>query len=168
MTMQQQGLASSSADVSGLLRGATTVSGLIVTLQIGSQLCGLPVRAVRDVLDTQVITRVPLAADEIAGNLNLRGRIVTAIDLRVRLGLTQATSGAGMSVVTEHGSELYALLVDRVLEVVSIAGRVLTPLPPTLPVGWSRFGSGVYQLPEGLLIMLDVDRLLTLTPRAAR
>ncbi len=145
-----------------------TTMGLIVSLQVGGQLCGLPVQAVRDVLGPQTITRVPLASPEIAGNLNLRGRIVTTIDLRKRLNLAiSGDTGPAMSVVTEHGPELYALLVDRVLEVVSVAERRLAPLPPTLAAGWSRFGTGVYQLPEGLLIMLDVGRLLALAPRAA-
>lgn len=142
--------------------------GLIVSLQVGGQLCGLAVEAVRDVLGPQTITRVPLAAPEIAGNLNLRGRIVTTIDLRMRLGLKIPVGGGpAMSVVTEHGPELYALLVDRVLEVVSVASLPLAPLPPTLAPGWSRFGTGVYQFPEGLLIMLDVARVLALMPRAA-
>lgn len=147
---------------------ATAATSLIVSLQVGGQLCGLPVQAVRDVLGPQTITRVPLASPEIAGNLNLRGRIVTTIDLRQRLGLPIPDgTGAAMSVVTEHGPELYALLVDRVLEVVSVAERKLAPLPPMLASGWSRFGTGVYQLPEGLLIMLDVGRLLALPSRAA-
>jgi purine-binding chemotaxis protein CheW len=146
----------------------TTATGLIVSLQVGGQLCGLPVQAVRDVLGPQTITRVPLASPEIAGNLNLRGRIVTTIDLRKRLNLEIPNdTGPAMSVVTEHGPELYALLVDRVLEVVSVAEKRVAPLPPTLAAGWSRFGTGVYQLPEGLLIMLDVGRLLALAPRAA-
>ena len=145
----------------------STATGLIVSLQVGGQLCGLPVHAVRDVLGPQTITRVPLAAPEIAGNLNLRGRIVTTIDLRKRLGLAAPDATPAMSVVTEHGPELYALLVDRVLEVVSVADRSLAPLPPTLAAGWARFGTGVYQLPEGLLIMLDVDRLLALSTRPA-
>lgn len=149
-------------DPSGAARPALD---LIVSLRVGGQLCGLPVHAVRDVLGPQMITRVPLAAPEIAGNLNLRGRIVTTIDLRRRLGLVPDGAPA-MSVVTEHGPELYALLVDRVLEVVNVAACALAPLPPTLAAGWSRFGTGVYQLQEGLLIMLDVDRLLALTPRA--
>jgi purine-binding chemotaxis protein CheW len=154
------------ADVS-IVGSATTVLNLIVGLQVGSQLCGLPVEAVRDVLGPQSITRVPLASDDIAGNLNLRGRIVTTIDLRVRLGLAAKAKVPAMSVVTEHGLELYALLVDRVLEVISVAERALTPLPPTLGSGWSRYGNGVYQLDEGLLIMLDINRLLTFSARVS-
>ena len=141
---------------------------LIVSMMVGGQLCGLPVGAVRDVLGQQTITRVPLAAAEIAGNLNLRGRIVTTIDLRKRLGL-EPPEGAGrsMSVVTEQGQELYALLVDRVLEVVSVQRDSISPLPSTLAAGWSRFGTGVHQSDDGLMIMLDVERVLALMPRAA-
>jgi len=92
-----------------------------VTLMLGDQLCGVPVLAVRDVLAGQSIARIPLAPPEVAGNLNLRGRIVTAIDLRQRLHLSpRAPNAKPMSVVTEQGSELYALLVDQVSEVVSL------------------------------------------------
>ena len=145
------------------MSGANT---LVVSLMVGGQLCGLPVQAVRDVLSPQAITRVPLAAPEIAGNLNLRGRIVTAIDLRVRLGLV-APEGRAMSVVTEYGPELYALLVDRVLEVVPTPDGGAAPLPPNLPPTWRQFGTGVYRLEAGLLIMLDVPALLSLAPRMA-
>ena len=150
----------------------TDDSNLFVSMLVGGQLCGLRVGAVRDVLGPQTITRVPLAAPEIAGNLNLRGRIVTTIDLRKRLGVLAPNAAEGgparsMSVVTEHGQELYALLVDRVLEVVPVRLEAIAPLPPTLAAGWSRFGTGVTQLDEGLMILLDVDRVLALMPRAA-
>lgn len=147
--------------------GAIESDTLVVSMLVAGQLCGLPVHAVRDVLGPQTITRVPLAAPEIAGNLNLRGRIVTTLDLRKRLGLTVANAGPSMSIVTEHGPELYALLVDRVLEVIDLRGRSMAPLPPTIAPAWSRFGTGVYQMPAGLMIMLDVDRMLALSPRAA-
>ena len=165
--MRMKELASSSPGPSMSPNEGVAIN-LIVSLQVGGQLCGLPVQAVRDVLGPQTITRVPLASPEIAGNLNLRGRIVTTIDLRIRLGLHVHDRGAlAMSVVTEHGPELYALLVDRVLEVVDVAAHRLAPLPSTFASGWARFGTGVYQLPGGLLVMLDVERLLAIAPRAA-
>ena len=75
----------------------TTAAGedtqVLVTLTVADQLCGVPVLAVRDILGEQVITRIPLAPPEIAGSLNLRGRIVTAIDLRRRLKLSPAPAG---------------------------------------------------------------------------
>ena len=75
-----------------------------VTLTVADQLCGVPVLGVRDILAEQAITRIPLAPPEIAGSLNLRGRIVTAIDLRRRLRLPPAPAGQPrMSVVAEQG-----------------------------------------------------------------
>ncbi|MGI4955345.1 MAG: chemotaxis protein CheW [Janthinobacterium lividum] len=141
---------------------------LVVSLHVGGQLCGLPVGAVRDVLGPQRITRVPLASAEIAGNLNLRGRIVTTIDLRKRLGLQVLEPDAPcMSLVTEHGQELYALLVDRVLEVVSVPTAGLAALPPNLTSSWSRFGTGVHRFSDGLMIMLDITKVLAFMPKAA-
>lgn len=139
---------------------------LYVSLTVGGQLCGVPVERVRDVLGPQTITRVPLAPPEIAGNLNLRGRIVTTIDVRKRLGVPPG-EGGGMSVVTGQGNELYALLVDRVLEVTPIACSTLAPLPPTLAGGWRHFARSVHQGPAGLMVILDMDRLLAVMKRAA-
>lgn len=147
---------------------ATGTERVFVTLQLGGQLCGVPVDVVRDVLGVQTITRIPLAAPEIAGSLNLRGRIVTAIDLRRRLRLPAAEDGsARMSIVTEQGAELYALLVDQVSEVMSLPVRLLEQAPPTLADNWAEFSAGVYRLTGQLLVVLDVDRLLALAPREA-
>lgn len=142
---------------------------LVVSFLVGGQLCGLPASVVRDVLGPQPIAPVPLAPPEIAGNLNIRGRIVTAIDLRVRLGFgerTQAGLAAAVAVVTDHGSEAYALLVDRVLEVIAIKGGAVADLPPNLAAVWSIFGRGVCRTDDGWLILLDVASLLPLTPAA--
>jgi purine-binding chemotaxis protein CheW len=134
-----------------------------VTLTLADQLCGVPVLAVRDVLADQTIARIPLAPREVAGSLNLRGRIVTAIDLRERLRLPPRQAGApSMSIVTEQGTELYALLVDQVSEVVSLPAAGLERNPPTLPALWAEHSRGIYRLEERLLVILDVERLLQL------
>ena len=133
----------------------------LVTLTVAGQLCGVPVMAVRDVLGEQAITPVPLAPPEIAGNLNLRGRIVTAIDLRRRLGLPGAVGGRRpVSVVAEQGSEYYALLVDEVGEVLTLDASLHERTPPTLPPGLAAFAEGVFRLPGRLLMVLSVPRLL--------
>ncbi len=120
---------------------------VFVTLTVADQLCGVPVLGVRDVLGEQAITRIPLAPPEIAGSLNLRGRIVTAIDLRRRLGLPEAAADAArMSVVAEHGGELYALLVDQVSEVLSLPASTFERNPPTLPAAWAAYSLGIYRL----------------------
>jgi purine-binding chemotaxis protein CheW len=134
-----------------------------VTLTVADQLCGVPVLGVRDILGEQVITRIPLAPPEVAGSLNLRGRIVTAIDLRQRLGLPAAPQGTRrMSVVAEQGGELYALLVDQVSEVMRVTASAFERNPPTLPATWARFSTGIYRLEDRLLVVLDVAKLLAL------
>ncbi len=132
-----------------------------VTLTVAGQLCGIPVLGVRDILAEQPITRIPLAPPDIAGSLNLRGRIVTAIDLRRRLHLPPPEAGQKrMSVVAEQGGELYALLVDQVSEVMSLDPGLLERNPPTLEREWAAFSNGIYRLDGRLLVILDVARLL--------
>jgi purine-binding chemotaxis protein CheW len=136
---------------------------VFVTLTVADQLCGIPVLSVRDILGVQSITRIPLAPPEIAGSLNLRGRIVTAIDLRERLHLPPAAAGTPrMSVVAEQGGELYALLVDHISEVMSLRASAFERNPPTLPQTWARFSSGIYRLDNRLLVVLDVGKLLAI------
>ncbi len=134
-----------------------------VTLTLEGQLCGLPVLAVRDVLAGQKIARIPLAPPEVAGNLNLRGRIITAIDLRRRLNLPPPPDQASqMAVVTEHGSDLYALMVDQVHEVVTLPAASLEPNPPTLPPVWAAHSRGIHRVADRLLVLLDIAMLLRL------
>jgi len=136
---------------------------VFVTLTVADQLCGVPVLGVRDILGEHKITRIPLAPSEIAGSLNLRGRIVTAIDLRRRLHLPEPAPGtARMSVVAEQAGELYALLVDQVSEVMSLKASAFERNPPTLPPEWAQFSSGIYRLDNRLLVVLDVGKLLAL------
>jgi purine-binding chemotaxis protein CheW len=142
-------------------------ASVFVTLTVADQLCGVPVQTVRDVLGEQAITRIPLAPAEIAGSLNLRGRIVTAVDLRRRLGLADSPAGAArMSVVAEQGGELYALLVDQVSEVLSLPADTFERNPPTLPAKWAAHSRGVHRLTDRLMVVLDVASVLALSPEA--
>ena len=135
-----------------------------VTMTVADQLFGIPVLAVQDVLGPQRITRIPLAPREVAGALNLRGRIVTAIDVRSRLNLpTRNADSPGMSVVVDHKGELYSLIVDAVGEVMSLPADAYERNPTTLDPRWREVSSGVHRLEGRLLVTLDVDRLLGFT-----
>ena len=140
-----------------------------VTMFIEGQLFGIPVLVVQDVLGPQKITRIPLSPPEVAGSLNLRGRIVTAIDVRMRLRLPKkkAESGEGMSVVVDMKGELYSLRVDQVGEVLSLSAAKFERNPPTLDPLWREFSTGIYRLDEKLLVVLDVPRLLDFTKSEA-
>lgn len=135
-----------------------------VTVTIADQLFGIPVLSVQDVLGPQKITRIPLAPAEVAGALNLRGRIVTAIDVRRRLGLPpRAADVAGMSVVVEHKGEPYSLMIDSVGEVLSVPFEAYERNPATLNARWREISGGVYRLDSKLLVVLEVDLLLDFT-----
>ncbi|MBK1668269.1 chemotaxis protein CheW [Rhodovibrio sodomensis] len=132
-----------------------------VTFVIAGQLFGIPVLKVQDVLAACEVTRIPLAPPEIAGALNLRGRIVTALDVRLRLGLPQANGAAErMSIVVEQSGELYSLMVDEVGEVLSLDPKGFQRNPPTLDARFREYSNGIFRLKERLLVVLDVDGLL--------
>ncbi|PWS35567.1 chemotaxis protein CheW [Falsiroseomonas bella] len=136
---------------------------LVLTLTVGGQPCGVPVLQVRDVLGAQGITPIPLAPPEIEGAMNLRGRIVTAVDLRRRLGLPSRDATAKpMSIVVEQGGELYSMLADAVGEVVPLLAADRQPNPPTLDPAWREVSRGVHRRDGQLLILLDVERLLAI------
>jgi purine-binding chemotaxis protein CheW len=132
-----------------------------VTMTVADQVFGIPVLAVQDILGPQRITRIPLSPPEIAGALNLRGRIVTAIDIRRRLGLPNRDDAKpGMSIVIDQAGELYSLNVDAVGEVLSLPAEQFERNPPTLDPRWREVSVGIYRLDGRLLVVLDVARLL--------
>jgi purine-binding chemotaxis protein CheW len=146
-----------------LSRPEAARDGQCLTIEIDGQSFGIPALRVHDVLGPQRITRVPLAPREVAGALNLRGRAVTAVDLRIRLGLPpRACDAAPMNIVVDHGGEHYGLLVDRVGEVLTLSAAAFEPSPKTLDPRWRDLSIGIHRLDGGLLVLLDVDRLLEL------
>ena len=141
--------------------GGERATGQFVSISIGGQMFGIPVLMVHDILGPQRITRIPLAPPEIAGSLNLRGRIVTAIHVRRRLGLDPLPiDQKSMSVVVEHHGDLYSLIVDGVGEVLTLDLDRFEPHPPTIPARIREISAGIYQLKDTLLVVLDVSNLL--------
>ncbi len=141
---------------------ADTADGPIyVTMVVDGQMFGVEVKHVRDVLREQAITPVPLAPPEVAGSLNLRGRIVTVIDLRKRLGLPPKPAGMKASfVVVELKHELYSLMVDSVGEVLTSSLANFEKVPANLADHWKSIATGIYKLEDELLVLVDVQSML--------
>ena len=138
-----------------------------VTAMIGGQLFGLPIVRVQDVFLPERLTRVPLAPPEIAGVLNLRGRIVTLIDLRCRFGLGQREDGdSSMAIGVESRAESYGLLIDSVGEVLKLDDTAREPNPINIDPRLARVSVGIHRLDGQLLIVVDVDRVLDIGTNA--
>jgi len=121
-----------------------------VTVVAGGQLFGLRLDRVRDVFVPRGLSQVPLAPPEVAGLLNLRGRIVTAIDLRRRLGLPpRADGGAPVAVGIEERGELYGLIVDQVGAVLRLKRSSYETNPVNLDQRWGQVCAGVHRLDAG-------------------
>jgi purine-binding chemotaxis protein CheW len=132
-----------------------------VTVQVAEQMFGLPIDRVHDVFIAASLTSVPLAPREVVGLLNLRGRVVTALCLRRRLGLPDRVKiEREMAVGLEHHGEAYGLLVDGVGEVMKLAAETREPNPAHMDERWAKLSSGVHRLDEKLLIILDIDAVL--------
>lgn len=142
---------------------------ILVTATVADQLVGLPIGRVRDVFAVPSLTPVPMAPADIAGLLNLRGRVVTALDLRRRLGLPPSPAAAGddrMAVGLEAGPDLFGLLVDGVGGIVTASADDLVPPPRHLAPAWAELTRAVYATADRLMVVLDVDALLSPGPAA--
>lgn len=134
-----------------------------VTAWIAEQLFGIPIQRVHDVFEAERITHVPLAPAEIAGVLNLRGRVVTVIDMRRRLGLPpRGEANSQMAIGIDQYGEAYGLLVDSMGEVLKLSRASFDPNPINLHKDWAHVCAGLYRLEDRLLAVLDVDRILEL------
>lgn len=131
-----------------------------VTFTVADQLFGLPIRAVHDVLALPELTPVPLARPDFAGLVNMRGRVVTAIDLRSRLGLPAAVARPDrMAIGIEAGAESFGLIVDSIGEIVRIdthAEEVAVHLGDV----WTGLSSGLHRVGDAFLVVLDVEAVL--------
>jgi purine-binding chemotaxis protein CheW len=134
------------------------------TFLLDGHVFGTPVPKVQEVIQHQEMTRVPLAPDVVSGLINLRGQIVSAIDLRRRLGLEDRPAGQlPMNVVVRTHDGAVSLLVDEIGDVIEVEEETLESPPETLRGFAREVVSGVYKLSERLLLALDIDRIVDLT-----
>lgn len=134
-----------------------------VTVNVGDQVLGVGVKEIHDVFSLTGLTPVPGASAEIAGVLNLRGRIVTAIDARIVLGLPAREEGYGgtMAIGVEYNGESYGILVDSVGEVIRLKEDELQPNPINMDTKWKSISRGIYRLDGKLLMTVNLEKFLT-------
>lgn len=143
----------------------------LVTFRVGTEMFGVPISAVQEIVRVPEITRIPQAPDFVEGVVNLRGRIIPAVDMHKRLG-TQAAGGDGRGVksrilVVEAGGRLIGVIVDAVDEVIKLAEERVEPAPPMVSGIDNQYLRGVGKLEGRLLILIDIGGILSAEQLAA-
>jgi purine-binding chemotaxis protein CheW len=135
------------------------------TFWVAGLFFGVAVEEVQEVLRRQPMTPVPRAAEAVTGLINLRGQIVTAVDLRVRLGVPpRDPDQLPMNVIVRTRGEVISLLVDDIGDVIDAAGVELQPAPTNMPSAVKDVLRGVRPLPDAILLVLDADRAVDVNP----
>lgn len=134
----------------------------LVTFSIGEEEFGVNILKVQEIIRTMEITKVPRAPEFVEGVINLRGKVIPIIDLRRRFGLApKAHDKNTRIIVIEINNIIVGFVVDAVSEVLRIPASTVEPPPPVVAGVESDYISGVGQLQDRLLIMLDLDKLLS-------
>lgn len=133
------------------------------TFYLNRLLFGVEVHRVQEVMGHQAMTRVPLAPPVVRGLMNLRGQIVTALDLRTRIGLPERPAKElPVNLVVRNGDEAVSLLVDGIGDVVEVDDGMFEPPPSTLQGAARDLICGAYKLRNELLLVLDCEKAMTL------
>lgn len=135
-----------------------------LSVRLNNQTFGVPIEEIQDVLKDLPITDIPMAKSYIKGVSNLRGRIVTAIDLQKRMYEIGAAEDNDtfekMNIVVENNDELYSILVDKVGDVVEIPKDEVEAPPITLDPKWQELCQGVHKLDGDLMIIINTDKII--------
>lgn len=135
------------------------------TFHVGSLLLGVELDRVQEVMGEQLLTPVPLADPSVVGLLNLRGRIVTAVDARLRFGLSPRVAGApAANIVIRVDGEPVSLVVDREGEVLDVDNVQREDVPETVSASIREYVVGAYKVDDALLLAIDADRALSVEP----
>ncbi len=136
-----------------------------LTCQVGEQWIGFQVKQVREVVTGQRVTEMPLSDDMVKGLINLRGRVMTELDVRKVVGLPDREEGKSSHVVIieTHSGEDFGLAVDNVGEVMFMNANDYEPTPSSLAPVWREVSEGVLKQGERVLVLVNVDRFIALT-----
>jgi purine-binding chemotaxis protein CheW len=140
----------------------------LVVFQLGSELYGVEISRVHEIIRLQTVTRVPRAPAFVEGVINLRGKVIPVVDMRRRFGMPIAEhTRASRIVVVEIGDQVVGVVVDSVSEVLRVSTATVEPPSPVVAGIDSEYLNGIAKLPERLVILLDLDRVLAREERRA-
>ena len=140
----------------------------LVVFQLGAELYGVEISRVHEIIRLQSVTRVPRSPAFVEGVINLRGKVIPVVDLRRRFGLPTADhTRASRIVVVEIGDQVVGIIVDGVSEVLRVSSVIVEPPSPVVAGIDSEYLHGIAKLPERLVILLDLDRILAKEERRA-
>jgi purine-binding chemotaxis protein CheW len=156
----------------GVDRATDTATGgderQLVVFQLGAELYGVEIAGVHEIIRLQAITRVPRAPAFVEGIINLRGKVIPVVDLRRRFGLPAAThTRASRIVVVEIGDQVVGIIVDAVIEVLRVNAATVEPPSPVVAGLDAEYLRGIAKLPERLVMLLNLDRVLARDERRA-
>lgn len=133
----------------------------LVVFQLGEEIYGIDIAEIVEIIPMQAITHVPGTAAFVEGVINLRGRIIPIINLRKRLGLSSQDNGkATRIIVVEVRPDTIGMIVDAVKEVLHLDTSNIEPPSPVVASVDTEYIRGVGKLPDGLLVLLDLERVL--------
>lgn len=137
----------------------------LVTFRVGTELFGVPISAVQEIVRVPAIARIPQSPDFVEGVINLRGRVITVIDMRKRLGHTpvelDGENKKARILVVEADRRLVGVIVDEVAEVLRLAEDQTEPAPPMVAGLSNQYIRGVGKLEDDLLILIEIEKILT-------
>lgn len=132
-------------------------SSQFCTFYLGDLFLGVSVEGVQEVIKAQEMTPVPLAPDEVSGLVNLRGQIVTALDMRKRFAIKGGFPKPPMNIVISNEEGAVSLLVDEIGDVVTVDPSQFEEPPETLEGACRELVTGVFKLEKSLLLVLDLE-----------
>lgn len=131
-----------------------------ITLKVGGQVFGMSVERVQDIIQPQKISVIPLSPDEVIGSLNLRGRIVTALNIRTLLGIkSEYDVKTCMSIVVEFDEDLYSFIVDGVGDVLALSPSQFLKNPENISQAWQDVSLGIFPHENELVVILDIEKV---------
>lgn len=140
----------------------------LVTFRVGSEMFGVPISAVQEIVRVPAIARIPQSPSFVEGVINLRGRIITVIDMRKRLNQKKSESGTteererkSRILVIETDRKLVGVIVDEVTEVLKLAVDRIEPAPPMVAGLDNQYIKGVGKLDDSLLILIEIEKILS-------